>query len=272
MKKTRVPALRFRPGARIRLRKIDAGDPCGFDQEDRHGKRLERTHARLAELQGRLYAENRRALLVVLQGMDTAGKDGTIRHVFSFVNPQGCEVQSFVAPSAEERDHDFLWRVHQRVPRYGNIGIFNRSHYEDVLAVRVRALAPRKVWKARYEQINRFEQHLVETGTRIVKIFLHIDRDEQRERLLARLRDPRKAWKYDASDLEDRKLWKHYEAAYDDALTLCNTAWAPWSIVPANRKWARNLIVAETILAELEAMAPKPPPPRVDGRSVRIPR
>jgi PPK2 family polyphosphate:nucleotide phosphotransferase len=205
--------------------------------------------ARLADLQDRLWAEAKRSVLVVLQGIDAAGKDGTINKVMEAFNPQGCPVTSFKVPSAEELAHDYLWRVHRQVPRRGEIGIFNRSHYEDVLVVRVHELVPKSVWSKRYEQINAFERTLSESGTTIVKFFLSIDRDEQRERFQARYDDPTKRWKFSLGDLEERKLWDRYQAAFDEALTRTSTAWAPWYVIPANRKWFRDLAVA-TILAD----------------------
>lgn len=260
-----------KPGHKIRLDDIDASDTTGVPDKASALQRLRKERRRLAELQGRLYAENKRALLVVLQGMDTSGKDGTIKHVFSSLSPMGCQVYAFVAPSEEERDHDFLWRVYQRLPRYGNIGIFNRSHYEDVLAARVRKLVPETVWKKRYEQINQFEALIDGLGIRVLKFFLHIDRDEQRKRLEARLKDPRKNWKYQPGDLDDRKLWDQYQTAYEDVFKYCSTKTAPWYIVPANKKWYRNLVVAKTVADTLEEMNPQIPKLPFDPRTVRIP-
>jgi len=271
MAKTPLPWC-IRPGSRVRLKDFDPSDTRGLTEKEAAVADLERNRSKLAELQERLYAENRRAVLVILQGMDAAGKDGTIEHVFHSVNPVGCQVHSFTAPSDEERDHDFLWRVAMRLPRYGNIGIFNRSHYEDVLAVRVRKIAPRSVWEPRYEQINCYEKLLCSMGTRIVKFFLHIDRDEQRERLLDRLRDPNKAWKYQPGDLDDRKLWNDYQHAYEDVLERCSTEAAPWHIVPANKKWVRNALVAQTLIDVLEEMDPKPPKATFDWRKIKIPK
>jgi PPK2 family polyphosphate:nucleotide phosphotransferase len=212
------------------------------------------------DLAYRLYAENRRSVLLVLQGMDTSGKDGTIRTVTSGVNPQSCQVVPFKQPSAEELDHDFLWRIHQAVPRRGNIGIFNRSHYEDVLVVRVHKLVPEAQWHKRYDQINAFEELLVEGGITLLKCFLHVSKDEQKKRLQARLDDPDKRWKFNHGDLDERKLWDDYQRAYEDALTRCNTAHAPWYIVPADRKWYRNLVVSQILREALEKLNPKFPP------------
>jgi PPK2 family polyphosphate:nucleotide phosphotransferase len=204
---------------------------------------------RLAEAQERLYAGHEQKVLIVLQGMDTSGKDGAIRHVMGGFNAQSTRVVSFKKPSDEELDHDFLWRVHAKVPSRGEVVVFNRSHYEDVLIVRVHNLVPEPVWKRRYDQILEFERMLHDTGTTIVKFFLHISRDEQRERLQARVDDPKKCWKFQPGDLEERKFWKDYMRAYEDALRKTSTEWAPWYIIPANKKWYRNHLVG-TILAE----------------------
>lgn len=222
--------------------------------------RLQENTDAIADLAYRLYAEHRRSVLLVLQGMDTSGKDGTIRKVTSGVNPMNFQITSFKQPSSEELDHDFLWRIHQAEPNYGEIGIFNRSHYEDVLIVRVHELAPKAVWKKRYDQINDFERMLVENRVAIVKCYLHISRDEQKERLEARLKDPQKRWKFNRTDLEERKFWDDYQQAYEDALTRCNTEHAPWHIVPANRKWYRNLVVSNLLRETLETIDPQFPP------------
>jgi PPK2 family polyphosphate:nucleotide phosphotransferase len=253
-----VKRYRVAPGKRVNLAKWDPADDGGLKKGKEADKLLARDVERLFGLQERLYAEGRRALLVVLQAMDTGGKDGTIKHVFSGVNPTGCRVTAFKAPSEEELAHDFLWRIQKAVPRYGEIGIFNRSHYEDVLVVRVRELVPKAVWQARYERINHFERDLIASGVHIVKFFLHISKDEQKERLEARLEDPAKRWKFDEGDLAERKRWDAYQAAYADALGKCSTEEAPWTVVPANRKWFRNLVVARTIVEKLEEMNPKP--------------
>jgi PPK2 family polyphosphate:nucleotide phosphotransferase len=217
-----------------------------------------------------LWAENRHKVLVVLQGMDTSGKDGTIRHVFDGVNPQGVRVASFKAPTPEELSHDFLWRVHPKVPGRGEMVIFNRSHYEDVLAVRVKELAPPKVWKPRYDQINDFERLLAESGTTILKFFLHIDQDEQKERLQARLDDPTKRWKFRKGDLEDRKLWKRFTEAYEEALSRTSQDGAPWYVVPANKKWYRNLVVATILVDALEKLDMRYPEPEEDLDGIEI--
>jgi PPK2 family polyphosphate:nucleotide phosphotransferase len=210
-----------------------------------------------------LWAESKRSVLVVLQGIDAAGKDGTINKVMEAFNPQGCVVSSFKVPTAEELGHDFLWRIHTRTPRKGEIGIFNRSHYEDVLVVRVHKLAPKSVWSRRYDEINDFERTLTAGGTTIVKFFLSIDRDEQRARFQARYDDPTKRWKFSMGDLDERKLWDDYQAAFNDALSKTSTDIAPWYVIPANRKWFRNLAVA-TILAETMAGLKPAYPPEPD--------
>jgi PPK2 family polyphosphate:nucleotide phosphotransferase len=255
-------------GQRLRLSRHDPQQTPGCHDRDRAAADLEAMLAELRRLQYRLYAENRRAVLVVLQGMDAAGKDGVIRHVFSGLNPQGCRVTSFKVPSSEERDHDFLWRIHKAVPPYGEIGIFNRSHYEDVLVVRVRKLVPKSVWKARYGQIRAFEQYLTENGIVMLKCFLHISRKEQKERLLRRLEDPDRNWKFSESDLEERGLWGDYQRAYEEALAACSTPWAPWYLVPSDRKWYRNWAVARLLLETLREMNIRLPPPRGDAKAL----
>lgn len=240
--------LRVPPDTRVRLASRDHGTTFGWEKaaaEQETAAQLER----LAELQDRLWAEAKHAVLVVLQGIDAAGKDGTIKKVMTAFNPQGSPVTSFKVPSAEELAHDYLWRVHRAVPRKGEIGIFNRSHYEDVLVVRVHELVPKAVWSKRYDQIKAFERHLAANGATIVKFFLAIDRDEQRERFQARYDDPTKRWKFSMGDLEERARWDEYQAAFDEALSKCSTEVAPWYVIPANRKWFRNLAVA-TILAD----------------------
>lgn len=264
-----LEGMRVRPGQRVRLDQIDPDDNLGLDK-DRAAALLERNRARMAELHELLWADDTRALLVVLQGMDTSGKDGLIRHVMTGLNPQGCKVVSFKVPSDEERDHDFLWRVHKRVPAKGEIGIFNRSHYEGVLAERVLGIVPPSVWRQRYNQINEFEELLEESGTHVVKFFLHISRDEQKARLEARLADPTKNWKFSLHDLDTRKRWDDYRAAFEDLLTKCSAHRAPWYVIPANRKWVRNLAASTIILRELESMRLRWPKPRLDVGSIRI--
>ena len=216
--------------------------------------------SRLDELQERLFANGNRAVLIILQGMDTSGKDGTIKSVMSGLNPQGCKVVAFKAPSSEELGHDFLWRVHQKAPSKGQIGIFNRSHYEDVLITRVHELVFDKIVKQRYNQIKEFEELLHENGTTILKFFLHISKDEQKARLEERIRNPEKRWKFNEGDLEERKLWKEYMDAFEDMMAATSTDHAPWYLVPANRKWYRNLVVADRVVEALEDMKLKTPP------------
>ena len=209
-------------------------------------------------------ADGRHALLVVLQAMDTGGKDGTIRHVMSGLNPAGCAVTSFKVPSAEEQAHDFLWRIHHAVPARGMIGIFNRSHYEDVLVVRVHGLVPDEAWEARYRQINQFERHLSENNITILKFYLHISKAEQAKRLQERIAEPSKNWMFSEADLEERKLWKQYMAAFEDALNQCSTPWAPWHVVPANKKWARDAMVARAMVEALESLPLRYPKPKTN--------
>jgi PPK2 family polyphosphate:nucleotide phosphotransferase len=254
--------LRVEPGRRVRLADLDPGATHGFDKVSAEPV-LARTMADLASLQDRLWAESKHSVLVVLQGIDAAGKDGTINKVMEAFNPQGCVVSAFKVPTAEELGHDFLWRIHQRTPRKGEIGIFNRSHYEDVLVVRVHKLVPKSVWSRRYDEINDFERTLADGGTTIVKFFLAIDRDEQRARFQARYDDPTRRWKFSMGDLEERKLWDDYQVAFNDALSKTSTDIAPWYVIPANRKWFRNLAVA-TILAETMAELKPAYPPEPD--------
>jgi len=247
------------PSAPLPLTDKDARSPNGLPSGDELKELLAVELDRLTELQAAFYADRRKALLVVLQGRDASGKDGTIRTVFGACNPQGCKITSFKAPTEVELSHDFLWRVHDAVPPRGDIGIFNRSHYEDVLVVRVKNLVPRTVWSRRYRQINDFEQMLSENGVVILKFFLHISRDEQREQFLERLTDPTKNWKFRAGDLEDRALWGDYSRAYRDALRKCSTPWAPWYVVPSNNRTTRNYLVTRVINETLSALAPEYP-------------
>ena len=259
-----------KPGTKVSLKAYDPDDTSPFASAEEAGEALAKQKEELARLQNLLYAENRRALLIVLQGMDTSGKDGTIRHVMSGLSPLGVQVRAFKVPTEEELAHDFLWRVHKEVPRHGFIGIFNRSHYEDVLVVRVHDLVPRKVWKNRYEQINQFEKLLVKNNVIILKFFLHISKGEQKARLEQRLADPTRYWKFSLQDIKEREYWSAYRKAYEDALSRCSTNWAPWHLVPANHKWYRNLVVAETIVQTLQALDMKYPPPNIDISKVTI--
>jgi PPK2 family polyphosphate:nucleotide phosphotransferase len=251
--------LRVKPGSSFRLASLQPSDTHGYEKAKAVAE-TERQMERLASLQDRLWAEAKHAVLVVLQGIDAAGKDGTINKVMEAFNPQGCVVTSFKVPTPEELAHDYLWRVHQRVPRHGEIGIFNRSHYEDVLVVRVHDLVPKSVWSKRYDQINDFERLLTASGTTIVKFFLSIDRDEQRDRFQARYDDPTRRWKFSMGDLEERKLWDDYQAAFDEALSKTSTEIAPWYVIPANRKWFRNLAVASILAETMAGLKPAYPP------------
>jgi PPK2 family polyphosphate:nucleotide phosphotransferase len=258
------------PGQPADLAARDPGDRLGLGDKDRNAERLDQLVARLGVLHNRLWAESKRSVLLVLQGLDASGKDGTIKHVLTGINPQGCRVVSFKAPTPLELAHDYLWRVHAVCPARGEIGIFNRSHYEDVVAARVRKLVPEHVWHRRYHQIREFERLLTDEGTTLVKMFLHISRDEQGKRLQERLDDPEKAWKFQRSDLDDRALWTEYQEAYDDALTETSTEWAPWHVVPADHKWVRNLVVAQLLVDALEALDPKLPDQDPGLRDVQI--
>jgi PPK2 family polyphosphate:nucleotide phosphotransferase len=252
---------RVAPGARVDLSALDTAETGEFRTEKEGAKALKRYRKQLRKLQDRFYAWDKKAMLVVLQGMDTAGKDGTIKHVMRGVNPQGVTVTSFKVPSSEELAHDFLWRIHKAVPRRGMIGIFNRSHYEDVLVVRVHNLVPPEVWSRRYEQINAFEKHLAENDVVILKFFLHISKEEQARRLQARLDNPDKRWKFNKGDLKERARWDDYIAAYTDALTRCSTEYAPWYIIPSDVKWYRNYLVGQIITETLEDLDPQYPEP-----------
>ncbi len=247
-----VSHLRVAPGSRFQLNRHDPADTHGISKSNA-AKELPHHVEKLAALHDLLYAEHRRALLLVFQGMDAAGKDGTIKHVMSGVNPQGCSVVSFKEPSHLELDHDFLWRIHAAVPRRGDIEIFNRSHYEDVLIARVHNLVPKPVWKARYRQINEFEEMLAGNDVHILKFFLHMSSEEQRKRFDQRLTDPRKNWKSTPADFHEREYWDDYQAAYQDALAKCSTKSAPWYVIPSDHKWFRNYAVAETIVRTLES-------------------
>lgn len=253
---------RIKPGEKVNLDNFDAGEHSQWKGSKEEGKeRLASLRQDLADLQEVLYAEHKRKLLVVFQAMDTGGKDGTIRAVFEGVNPQGVRVASFKVPTPPEADRDFLWRVHAQVPGMGEIVIFNRSHYEEVLVVRVHMLAPEEAWKRHYEQINAFERMLAEEGTRILKFYLHIDLEEQAKRLVERIDDPRKQWKFNPGDIDERKYWADYMKAFEDAIEKTSTEYAPWYVVPANDNWYRNLVVAEAIVDALKDMNPQFPAP-----------
>lgn len=257
-------------GERVKLSQIDPQGPDSIDKDDAKD-RLHKLQKKLYDLQVRLYAEGKQSLLVILQAMDAGGKDGTIKHVFRGLNPQGVRVTSFKAPAPNELAHDFLWRVHAHTPAKGMIGIFNRSHYEDVLVVRVNELVPQAVWRRRYDHINDFERLLTDSGTRVLKFFLHINRDEQRSRLEDRLKSPDEQWKFSKDDLPVRARWNDYMHAYEDVLAKCSTKEAPWYIVAANRKWLRNLMVTQVLVDTLEAMDPQYPAPQENLDQIIIP-
>ena len=251
--------LRVKPGSKVDVARFDCAATFGRDK-DVATDDLPQVLARLTDLQARTWAEAKHAVLVVIQGIDAAGKDGTIKVIARAFNPQGTPVTSFKAPSALELAHDYLWRVHQRVPAKGEIGIFNRSHYEDVLIVRVHALVPEERWRKRYEHIRNFEKMLTDEGVTIVKFFLAIDRDEQRARFQDRVDDPTKRWKFNPGDLEERNRWDDYSAAFSEMLHETSTSYAPWYLVPANRNWLRNLAVGEILADTLDALKPTYPP------------
>jgi PPK2 family polyphosphate:nucleotide phosphotransferase len=251
--------LVVKPGTDVDLAKFDPDDTFGRDK-DASEEDLRDGLERLADLQERIYAESKHRILIVLQGIDASGKDGTVTHVMTGFNPAGVSVVSFKVPSEAERAHDYLWRVHPHCPGNGEISIFNRSHYEEVLVVRVHGFVPEPVWRRRYDQINAFERTLADEGTTILKFFLSISPQEQLQRMQDRIGDPDKRWKFKAADLEERKLWDDYMAAYEDALSRCSTKAAPWYVIPANKKWFRNLAVAEIIADTLEDLDPKYPP------------
>lgn len=260
------------PGVPVRLRERDPADSRSFDGTKSEGRKHHRSlNERLEELQEILFAQGTHRVLVVLQATDTGGKDGTIRKVFDGVNPAGVKVAAFKRPTPAELAHDYLWRVHPHVPGNGEMVIFNRSHYEDVLVVRVHGLVPEERWRKRYDHINHFEKLLADEGTTIVKFFLHISKEEQRERLQARLDDPSKHWKFSLGDLEERRRWDDYQAAFEQMLSETSTRWAPWYVVPANRKWYRDLVVSSVLVRTLEGLGLEYPPAEEDLSGAVIP-
>jgi PPK2 family polyphosphate:nucleotide phosphotransferase len=261
--------LIVKPGKKVKLSKYDPSDTLGWEKGHTAKDSTDKAIQDLDKLQYLLYAEHKHALVIVLQGRDAAGKDGTIRHVMSGVNPQGCTVTSFKVPSAEEASHDYLWRIHKAVPSYGNIGIFNRSVYEDVLVVRVHNLVPKDVWSKRYNQINGFEELLHDSRVKVIKFFLNISKDEQKRRFQERIDDKDRRWKISESDFAERKFWGDYTDAYEDVLTRCSTEHAPWYIIPADKKWFRNLAVSHIIVETLKDMNMKFPPPTVDVKKLK---
>ena len=264
-----VGKLRVDAGGKVKLRDEDAGRRFGWEEEAARAATA-KLRDELEALQYKLYADGRFAMLVVLQAIDGGGKDSTIRHVLSAFNPQGCTVTSFKAPTPEELRHDYLWRIHRHAPPHGEIAVFNRSHYEDVLVVRVDELVPREVWNARYQQINEFEQLLHAANTRVVKLFLHISRDEQKRRFQERLDEPSKQWKFDPGDLKKRKQWAEYQEAYEDMLGRCSSGHAPWHVIPADHKWLRDLAVAQILKDTLSELPLRFPKLNYDPKSIRI--
>jgi PPK2 family polyphosphate:nucleotide phosphotransferase len=258
-----------RPGDEIRLAKIDPAATAGHSKAEA-AEKIDGLRARLAKLQEALYAEHQRSLLIVIQAMDTGGKDGAIKNLCLGLDPNGVQLTNFKYPTAEERDHDFLWRVHRAEPRKGAIGLWNRSHYEEVLVPLVHGEITTEVWRRRCEDINAFEKLLSDNGVKILKFFLHISKEEQKCRLEARLKEPEKLWKFNPGDLAERKVWDDYQNAYEDVLNSCTTVHAPWWIVPADRKWMRNLVLLETVVATLQKMKPKYPAPAVDPKKIEI--
>jgi len=262
-------SFRVKPGKKVDLDNLGADfKPDNLDRkevEQQFGSLTEK----LRDFQHLMYAEDKRSLLVVLQGRDAAGKDGTIRQVFGPMNPQGCRVTSFKVPSKIEAAHDFLWRYHVAAPRRGMVGIFNRSHYEDVLVVRVHDLVPKKVWSKRYDHINAFEKLLADNGTLVLKFYLHIDREEQLERFKKRIDNPKKNWKISGADYSERPYWDSYTKAFEDAISKCSTDNAPWFVIPANRKWFRNLVIADIVVDAMEGLKMRYPDPSVDMEEIR---
>ena len=264
-----LDGLRVDPGTSARIAERDPSDTLGV-HKDTGEKRLGKLNERIDALQYRLHAEGRRSVLLLLQGLDASGKDGVIRRVFHGVNPTGVQVTSFRAPAGAELEHDYLWRVHAALPRRGIVGVFNRSHYEDVVAVRMLEIAPERVWRPRYEHIRGFERMLVDEGTTVLKVFLNVSRDEQRKRLQERVDDPEKHWKFRHDDLKVRERFDEWIEAWEEALTETSTDWAPWHVVPADRNWLKALAVAELLVATLERLDPQLPEPEAGLDGLRI--
>jgi PPK2 family polyphosphate:nucleotide phosphotransferase len=263
-------AYRVKPGEPVNLSKWATSDTGKFKDKDAAKPLVEANLKKLIALQEKLYASENHALLIVLQAMDAGGKDGAISHVFSGVNPQGCQVASFKVPTAEELAHDYLWRYHKACPRRGMIGIFNRSHYESVLVERVHKIVPKPVWSKRYSEINQFEKMLIHENTVILKFFLHISKEEQKCRLEERLKDPTKNWKLEPSDIHERKYWDDYQKAFEELLMKCSTDDAPWFVVPSDRKWFRNWVLSDTIVRTLEKLKMKYPPAAKGIKNIKI--
>ena len=270
MKHPQTALISVKPGKRVNLQDLDASATGDYKSKEETLARRDALREKIDELQEKLYAEGKRSVLIVLQAMDTGGKDGALKNLLKGLNPTGIHVTSFKKPTETELAHDFLWRVHANTPARGMIGVWNRSHYEDILIGRVRTLVPEAMWRKRYDQINAFEELLAESGTTIIKFYLHISKDEQKRRLEARLSNPEKTWKFNPADLEERKVWDEYQEAYEDALEKCSTSLAPWHIVPANHKWARDIALAEKVAEELEALDPKFPVADFNPKSFHI--
>ena len=261
--------FRVKPGAPVKLNQIDASYTGSYDCGEQALGELALSNEQVSSLQYQMYAEHKRSLLICLQGRDASGKDGVINHVFAAMNPQGCNVLSFKVPSHQEREHDYLWRYHKAAPRQGHVAIFNRSHYEEVLVVRVHNLVAKKLWASRYQQINEFEQLLHANGTHILKFYLHIDKSEQLARFKRRLDDPNRHWKISESDYTERQHWSAYTKAFEEALGRCSTAYAPWFVIPSNHKWFRDLVVSNIVRETLQAMKMQFPAPTVEIDELR---
>jgi len=257
-------------GKKINLQRLSPDYNFSIDEEKAEYVLKQNLKKRMSELQYRLYAERKNGLLIVFQGIDTSGKDSTIRHVISAFNPQSCAVKAFKEPTTEDLSHDFLWRIHKRAPSRGEIVVFNRSHYEDIIQPRVHKTIHKSIWSQRYAHINAFERCLSDNSIKIIKFFLHISKEEQRKRLEERMNDPSKQWKVSERDITDRKFWNSYTVAYQDIINRCSNLWAPWCIIPANKKWFRNLVVALIIIDTLERMKPKFPKPTINLSKMTI--
>lgn len=257
-------------GKKINLQRLSPDYNFSIDEEKAEYVLKQNLKKRMSELQYRLYAERKNGLLIVFQGIDTSGKDSTIRHVISAFNPQSCAVKAFKEPTTEDLSHDFLWRIHKRAPSRGEIVVFNRSHYEDIIQPRVHKTIHKSIWSQRYEHINAFERCLSDNSIKIIKFFLHISKEEQRKRLEERMNDPSKQWKASESDITERKFWNNYTVAYQDIINRCSNLWAPWYIIPANKKWFRNLVIALIIVDTLERMKPKFPKPTINLSEMTI--
>jgi len=269
LKDLKPESHRVRPGDKVDVIDLPTRYDGPIGKEEGQAK-FDRLSAELVGLQETLYAEGKRSLLVVLQAMDAAGKDSTVRHVFGPINPAGCRVTSFKAPSKEELAHDYLWRVHDHAPADGHVAVFNRSHYEELLIARVRGFAPKEVWKRRYEHINAFEKMLTDEGTAVVKFMIHISKDYQKERLQRRLDRPDKHWKFNPEDLDERAHWSDYMKAFSDVVSKCSTDAAPWYVIPSERRWYRNLVITKILVDRLKAMNPQMPEPSFDPETIAI--